>query len=1025
MINHAQLLTLNALNSTSNGLVALTQAIHEGDETEKRELDAAYAELNGAAKHIMKATKLHDLELFTGDNQILAQLRKHTSHTGLPRRYVVFCCFFFGTLALGAFMATLIATIAPAIPLSLAVFVSGIVVCVATSSSHAMWPAWFEPVRFWEQMDPPLLMYGFLPALVMGKVSQLVFKVQKLEKGFDRRTMFNFPGVLLPAVALAFATKHLLPYNWPWPICLAVGAMLSATDCMPFVHLFDKIGASPRLQVLIAGESIQNDLACIVTVCVAMRIVLGSPWLPAAVVFRYSALPLMLGSISGVGGLTVVAAIGKLSSYSGPMIQLALTMFCAYAAFVLPGSRFSELQVITFASAAFLVALVVWPPFLASDMMRSVWETLEFMGNTFIMFISGVLVTSTVMSDSSIIHARDVGCLLAFFFLTVLVRAVTIGLLHVSMRVTGNALQRKEAVAAAWSGGLKGSVTLALAIIAGTEPAVSSKTGSQLLFFVVGIAGISSLTNALLTEGLVKFLGLAPPPSLSQGSLVPMSHYFRYALHSLAPPDKPTWLYTTSRRWSQNTLFRSIAWFSIMVPLAGVCVTSWKSVVGFVNVLDYWVLIMLSFILHAMEAFVYLLSPWPDKATEHKNDPAYLARIGCLVPCHKSAEEIADTVRSLLVFLKPEHIVVIDNGNSVGPLDETRQSLMEVNPRVQYMWVPIGHKANALWMGLSKLPREVEFVMHIDDDTELPPDFVFDERSWDHEKTTAISYGIVMKQTGQVEKLVDMEFKQISQYRLFQSDFSTVWFQHGIIGLWRREAFLETLKDHPFLPFGEDNWNGTINLLKNRQMRQELRSCASTYAPGLVFPGTGTREQGYGAANLWKQRAERWCVNAPRRFFLRLWLLVFYRHDTLCGNLVFRLISIGHLSGIVMNLLLPCIFVYQALFHVAKLQHRLHCFALHILFGWLKALFLNYYVWGHRKDIQVDLNTVLLWPFYETFLMICTWYGHWRCLFYYIPFFPMRHGLYTEGAMTPELLDQLHNIKTVESAKAQKRAVVV
>ncbi|CAE7729709.1 unnamed protein product, partial [Symbiodinium pilosum] len=62
----------------------------------------------------------------------------------------------------------------------------------------------------------------------------------------------------------------------------------------------------------------------------------------------------------------------------------------------------------------------------------------------------------------------------------------------------------------------------------------------------------------------------------------------------------------------------------------------------------------------------------------------------------------------------------------------------------------------------------------------------------------------------------------------------------------------------------------------------------------------------------------------------------------------------------------------------------------------------------------------LLWPLYSIFLQACTVYGHWRCLLYYIPFFPMRHGLYTEGQMDAEALWRLHGIHCLQEEDASQ-----
>jgi hypothetical protein len=278
-----------------------------------------------------------------------------------------------------------------------------------------------------------------------------------------------------------------------------------------------------------------------------------------------------------------------------------------------------------------------------------------------------------------------------------------------------------------------------------------------------------------------------------------------------------------------------------------------------------------------------------------------------------------------------------------------------------------------------------------------------------------------MKPSGLVAKLVDFEFKQISLFRLFQSQYSTVWFQHGIIGIWRRGAFTETLEEHPFLPFGEDNWNGTINLLKQRHMAQELRSCVSTYAPSTIFPGTGSREQGYGATNLWKQRAERWCVNAPRRFWIRLYLLFFYQSETFMKSLVFKVVSIVHLCGIVVNLAAPLLVLYALhQWHLPSAWHVLSRFLGYLIFQWLDICIMSNVLLRHRPDLQADLTTIVLWPFYHLFLHVCTIYGHWRCLLWYIPFVPMRHGLYTEGMMDEKSLKKWHNIEcSGEQASSQ------
>merc|ERR1719189_2834608 len=71
------------------------------------------------------------------------------------------------------------------------------------------WPSWFSSVEMWAAINPHLLFYAFLPALVFGTI-------------------------------------------------------LSATDPVAVVALFNTLGVSPRLTMLISGESLINDGTAIV-----------------------------------------------------------------------------------------------------------------------------------------------------------------------------------------------------------------------------------------------------------------------------------------------------------------------------------------------------------------------------------------------------------------------------------------------------------------------------------------------------------------------------------------------------------------------------------------------------------------------------------------------------------------------------------------------------------------------------------------------------------------------------------------
>merc|ERR1719331_3724673 len=84
------------------------------------------------------------------------------------------------------------------------------------------------------------------------------------------------PGVIIGAMLIACFAMYVLPYGFDWSTCIAFGAILSATDPVAVVALFKTLGVSPRLTMLISGESLLNDGSSIVLFTLFYKISLGS-----------------------------------------------------------------------------------------------------------------------------------------------------------------------------------------------------------------------------------------------------------------------------------------------------------------------------------------------------------------------------------------------------------------------------------------------------------------------------------------------------------------------------------------------------------------------------------------------------------------------------------------------------------------------------------------------------------------------------------------------------------------------------
>lgn len=410
----------------------------------------------------------------------------------------------------------------------------------------------------------------------------------------------------------------------------------------------------------------------------------------------------------------------------------------------------------------------------------------------------------------------------------------------------------------------------------------------------------------------------------------------------------------------------------------------------------------------------FAIAIWPDKQMIESDDvnpdasekrTALMRATGVLVPCHKSEKEIARTLKSILKNqIPPENIVVVDNSNSPTAPDNTDRVVRELDPQIKYIYITRGLKSLALLVGLHQLPAHVKYVIHIDDDTIIPQIPASTYGLFKGQETVGVSLGITVFPGNLLQRLVDFEFKVISVWRYFRSIYSTVWFTHGIIGIWRRKHITELFEEHPYLPFGEDGWNGCITLFKGKQIRQDIRSNIQTFAPPILTKtcSSYTREQGYGACNIWKQRAHRWFVNAPRRVLWRILLLLTYDCGSITSNIIFRAESIKHLAQIAFNLLFPIFFI--RVLYDGTIAEFLLCHVIYYILDLLLYGLVNWAFWRHRPDIQVEASVVLLFPAYRYFLHLCGIFGHYKCILYYIPFEKFNTGKFDKvvEAINPE-----------------------
>jgi NhaP-type Na+/H+ or K+/H+ antiporter len=323
------------------------------------------------------------------------------------------------------------------------------------------------------------------------------------------------PGVLVNGSLTATFLYYYLPYDWSFLMCLLVGAILCATDPVAVVALLKELGACTTLTVQIQGESLLNDGTAIVFFQIISGMMQGHHYDGSDVII-YLVRTAMFASLLGfvIGQLTftwISAAHNKLEHNSG-VIQIALTICCAYFSFILSEMVLKMSGVLATVTSSMVLAHKMWPVLVDRQSMTTVWHMLEYMLNTLVFFLAGALTGATMID----MNPMDMVHLIAIYVACTLIRGLTLFVSRpiLTMLSPVSPVSPAEALVMTWAG-LRGAVGLTLAIqvsVTQVGGVLSKEEANRVLFYVGGIALMTTVVNATTCPMLVKFLELAQLP---------------------------------------------------------------------------------------------------------------------------------------------------------------------------------------------------------------------------------------------------------------------------------------------------------------------------------------------------------------------------------------------------------------------------------------------------------------------------------------------------------------------------------
>jgi NhaP-type Na+/H+ or K+/H+ antiporter len=426
--------------------------------------------------------------------------------------------FFFSALVIGSLLEMLLRRYAPAIPYTCGLFLIGCFLsCIhyVNRSDHPLhWDSWYASIEMWQGLDPHLLFYTFLPALLFGDVMKL--KVQLVAVCSKQIFLLACPGVFFGTLLTALFGRYVLPYHWDWPICFLFGSIMAATDPVAVVSLFNTLGVSPKLTMLVSGESLLNDGTAIVLFALALKVVLGAPlhlWEAVFFFLQMTVVAAFVGFIVGLLCISVISYCSGTQYHTNTMIQVVMTICCGYLAFFISESEFESSGVLATVSAGLVLAHSAWPLFVSRETVEVVWEAIEFIGNTIIFFLAGLIFMGMVLHSKSVLGLDDLFWLFILYFAVIGIRAVMITVLWIPLNLVGSPIYWQEGAVMVWSG-LRGAVSVAMGMIVSIEPDIDHVISSRVMFHVGGIAALTLIVNSMTTPYLLRSLGLIKSDAL-------------------------------------------------------------------------------------------------------------------------------------------------------------------------------------------------------------------------------------------------------------------------------------------------------------------------------------------------------------------------------------------------------------------------------------------------------------------------------------------------------------------------------
>ena len=347
-----------------------------------------------------------------------------------------------------------------------------------------------------------LFLYVFLPTLIFQSA---------LEVDLHRIREDLLPILLLALVAVFVATFGVALFLWPvsgMPLlaCLLLASLVATTDPVAVIAIFRDVGAPERLTRLVEGESLFNDAAAISLALIFSAAIIAPGSVGVAEAIRDLVLLPIGGVLLGLGAAWLFIQLLKLvgeDRVTTASLSLALPYLCFWAA-----ERLLHVSGVVAVATAGVALASLAPGRVTGVLWRHLSDTWQQLASwsSILIFVLTSLLLPRMLSD---LRPFDFVLLLVVFVAALLTRALVLfGLLPLLTRIgLSSSVSVPYRLVVLW-GGLRGSMTLALALAVMENPAIPRPIAAFVVTLATGYTLLTLLVQGTTLRPLIERLGL-------------------------------------------------------------------------------------------------------------------------------------------------------------------------------------------------------------------------------------------------------------------------------------------------------------------------------------------------------------------------------------------------------------------------------------------------------------------------------------------------------------------------------------